>query len=137
MIDDKLAQEVKDEEDRNFSSGGKVYIDTEGFDTIGYGTKLPLSEAECDALMRMRLKPTVDQVDVYFNYLKIDDVAWNILYGMAYQMGITGLSKFKNMLIALQEQDYQTAASEMRDSRWYNQTKNRAERLASRMEGIV
>ena len=33
--------------------------------------------------------------------------------------------------------NYAKAAEEMRDSRWYNQVYNRAERLAKRMEAIT
>jgi lysozyme len=57
---------------------------------------------------------------------------------MVFQLGETGVSKFKNMWKAL-EQDppaYSVAASEMLDSRWAKQTPNRANGLANLMKGI-
>ncbi len=56
---------------------------------------------------------------------------------MVFQLGETGVSKFKNMLKALKEgPDYQTAAIEMLDSRWAKQTPNRAEAMSSEMAAL-
>ena len=46
------------------------------------------------------------------------------------------LSKFKKHNAALQCGDWKTAAVEGRDSRWYKQVTNRAERLMSRLEEV-
>ena len=48
----------------------------------------------------------------------------------------TRLSKFKNHNAALASGDWKTAAVEGRDSRWYQQVTNRAERLMSRLENV-
>ena len=55
---------------------------------------------------------------------------------MMFNMGRTRLSKFKNHNAALQCGDWKTAAAEGRDSRWYKQVTNRAERLMSRLEEV-
>ena len=52
---------------------------------------------------------------------------------MIFQMGFTGVSKFKNMIKALQNHDYKQASIEMLDSRWAKQTPNRAKELSSHM----
>ena len=49
---------------------------------------------------------------------------------MAYQMGVTGLSKFKNMLTAVELGDFDEAANQALDSRWARQTPERATRHA-------
>lgn len=59
--------------------------------------------------------------------------AQSILVEMCFQMGRTGVSKFKKMLAALDVCDFPLAASEMLDSRWAKQTPFRAQRAAERM----
>ena len=59
-----------------------------------------------------------------------------IIANMMFNMGRTRLSKFKKHNTALQNGDWKTAAAEGRDSRWYKQVTNRAERLMSRLEEV-
>ena len=51
-------------------------------------------------------------------------------------MGRTRLSKFKKHNAALVSGDWKEAAVEGRDSKWYRQVTNRAERLMSRLEEV-
>ncbi len=55
---------------------------------------------------------------------------------MMFNMCRTRLSKFKNHNAALVAGDWAEAAKEGRDSRWYRQVTNRAERLMSRLEEV-
>jgi len=57
----------------------------------------------------------------------------NVLTEMVFQLGVTGVSNFRNMRGAIEDRDYKKAAVEMLDSRWRKQTPNRAEYLAARM----
>ena len=59
-----------------------------------------------------------------------------ILINMCFNLGRTRLSKFKKTIAAIEAGDYETAAVEMRDSKWYRQVTKRAERLATRMEMV-
>ena len=59
-----------------------------------------------------------------------------IVANMMFNMGLTRLSKFKKHNTALQSGDWKEAAIEGRDSRWYKQETNRAERLMSRLEAV-
>ena len=52
---------------------------------------------------------------------------------MSFQLGRPTLSKFKNMIAAVNNNDYQEMANQMEDSRWYKQTPNRAQRLIDRV----
>jgi len=64
------------------------------------------------------------------------DEVQQILVNMMFNMGRTRLSKFKKFNAALEAGDWKTAAVEGRDSLWYRQVTNRAERLMSRMEAV-
>jgi|SRR6185369_14073361 len=55
----------------------------------------------------------------------------DVIYEMAFQLGINGLMQFKNMLNALQSGNWDKAAHEMLDSAWHKQTPDRCEELAN------
>ena len=57
-----------------------------------------------------------------------------ILVNMMFDMGRTRLSKFRKMNAHLLCEEWAAAAIEGRDSLWYRQVTNRAERLMSRLE---
>jgi len=52
-------------------------------------------------------------------------------------MGRPRLSGFKKFNAAIEAGDWTEAAKEGRDSRWYNQVTNRAERLMVRLENLA
>ena len=115
---------------------GDMYFDTEGFATIGFGTKLPINKDEGRLLLEFRLNKIKREVDEALSHLQIEDDAWDVLYLMAYQLGVGGLLKFKKMINALERQDYQEASKEMMRSMWAIQTPNRAERMAEMMKEV-
>ena len=59
-----------------------------------------------------------------------------VIANMMFNMGLTRLSKFRKHNAALQCGDWPVAAVEGRDSRWYKQVTNRAERLMGRLEAL-
>jgi lysozyme len=59
-----------------------------------------------------------------------------VVANMMFNMGLTRLSKFRKHNAALQCGDWKEAAVEGRDSRWYRQVTNRAERLMLRLEAL-
>ena len=59
-----------------------------------------------------------------------------ILANMMFNMGRPRLAQFKNMNKHLSAGDWKSAAIEGRDSRWYDQVTNRAERLMERLEQV-
>lgn len=60
-----------------------------------------------------------------------------ILVNMMFNMGRPRLSKFKKMNAHLYHGDWVNAAKEGRDSNWYRQVTNRAERLMTRLETVA
>lgn len=129
-----LIENIKESE--GFS--GTVYKDTLGFDTVGYGTKLPLSEQEALLILEYRLKAKIkelEQKEPFLNKLPLEKQ--EILAEMAYQMGVSGVLKFKKMWVALKRFDYKEASKQMLDSTWAVQTPNRAKKLAEMMRGAL
>lgn len=59
-----------------------------------------------------------------------------ILINMMFNLGRVRLAKFVKMRAALMKRDWRKAAEEGRDSLWYRQVTNRAERLMSRLERV-
>ena len=127
-----LIDDIKQEE----GFKGIVYKCTEGFDTIGYGTRLPLSEKEAEMILEYRLNILKGNLSSSLHMLDIDKKAWDILYNMVYQMGVKGVLNFKNMIKALEAKDYKRAGDEMLDSKWAKQTPARANRLSKAMKDI-
>jgi lysozyme len=127
-----LVEDIKQEE----GFKGTVYKCTEGFDTIGFGTRLPLSKEESELILEYRLKIMKSQLTGYLYNLDIKQEAWDILFNMAYQLGVRGVLNFKKMIKALEKQDYKTASKEGLDSLWAKQTPNRAKRLMDRLSQL-
>ena len=127
-----LIEDIKQEE--GFS--GTVYRCTEGFDTVGYGSRMPITKEEAELLLEHRLKAMKAQLTSYLYDLDIKPEAWDILFNMAYQLGVKGVLNFKNMIKALKDNDYKEASIQMLDSLWAKQTPNRAKRLSDRMSKL-
>ena len=66
----------------------------------------------------------------------LPDEVQQILVNMMFNMGRPRLSGFKKFNAAIAAGDWEEAAKEGRDSRWYNQVTNRAERLMKRLENV-
>jgi lysozyme len=131
-----LIEHIKEEE----GFRGTPYKDTLGYLTIGYGTKLPLDEAEAELLLIHRLKKMQKQlhrrITELYGEVQLPDKVWEILYHMSYQLGVQGVMNFKKMLRAIVNGNYIEASREMLDSKWALQTPNRAERLSTMMGNI-
>jgi lysozyme len=69
--------------------------------------------------------------------MDIHPLAFSVVVEMVSQMGIEGVSQFKNFINALEKGDYQKAAQEMRDSRWGKQTPKIADTLANKMSSAT
>ena len=125
----------------------KVYLDTLGKRTVGVGHLCVEDFWEDDKEYEEKFLLTILEHDLKTaikasqrlcsNCPDIDDLAKEIIIEMVFQLGETGVSKFKNMWKALKEgPDYQTAASEMLDSRWAKQTPNRAKAMSAEMAAL-
>ena len=71
-------------------------------------------------------KKILDNIDIH-------PLAFSVVVEMVSQMGIDGVSQFKNFINALEKGDYQKAAEEMKNSKWGKQTPKIANTLAKKM----
>ena len=112
----------------------KPYFDSLGIGTIGYGFTY-LKKEECNKILDNRLKECVGLIEGYLSNerISLDDFRVAILVEMTFQLGFKGVLAFKKMWRAIRDMDYETAAAEMKDSRWFKQTPVRAGNLADKM----
>ena len=138
---DKLSDELREAVKLSEGYRARVYKDTLGIDTIGYGfaiKDLELDEDICDMILDKKLNKLIKDVDNKFSFM--DDIAveaQDVVYEMCYQLGINGFSKFKKTIAYLRDENYKMAAIEMLDSRWAKQTPNRAKRLSNIIKDLT
>ena len=119
-----------------------AYEDHLGFLTIGVGRLIDerrgggLSEDEATYLLGNDIDRVISSLETKFPRLnQYPERIQEALCQMAFQLGITGLMQFKNMIAALEEGDYWGAADAALNSRWAQQTPNRANEIAGMIRG--
>jgi len=133
-----LKNEIKKEEGYRL----EVYIDTEGFPTGGYGhkiidgEKIPTTKEGWEELFEKDFSRACEGAMNICGDWNIKDEAKAIIIHMVYQMGEAGVRKFKRALSHLKKAEYKYYAGEMMNSRWANQTPNRAKRLSDHMANL-
>ena len=143
---DRLREELKIDEGCKY----EVYLDHLGLPTFGIGHLItkddpeyqmgmgtPVDEIRVNEVFEQDINVTIGECRRLFDdWDKLPEEVQLITANMMFNMGLTRLSKFKNHNAALASGDWKTAAVEGRDSRWYNQVTNRAERLMTRLENV-
>ena len=66
-----------------------------------------------------------------------ENIVKEVCIEMAFQLGLKKLMMFKKFQKKIMEKDWNGAIEEMRDSRWYNQTPNRATALMKKMRKLI
>jgi lysozyme len=144
MANDKLLESVKKHEGfRN-----KVYLDSLGKRTVGYGHLCvedkwvdgwTYSQVELEDLLEKDLQSAIDQANDMCKDIDLHEDAKNTIIEMIFQLGGSGVKKFRNMWSALREAppNYVVASLEMLDSKWAKQTPNRAKEMSDHMKGCV
>ena len=119
---------------------GIVYKDSLGIDTIGYGfaiKDLELDEDVCEIILKRKLNTLTDIVLLKFSWFKyMPQEIKDIVIEMCYQLGVTGVSKFKKTIAYLQNKQWEEASVEMLDSLWAKQTPNRAKEMSKRVKKL-
>jgi lysozyme len=127
----------------------KVYLDTLGKRTVGVGHLCVEDfweddkEYEESFLMEILQKDLQEAIRGAKELMDehgcadIDERAEEIIIEMVFQLGRTGVKKFRNMWKALSEHNYIGASFEMLDSKWAKQTPNRAKDMADQMKACV
>ena len=129
----------------------EIYLDHLGYPTVGIGHLILESDYEygkevgtlicverCQELFMHDLDTSINECVALYGdkWESFPGEVQEILVNMMFNMGRTRLSKFKNFNSALNAGDWKEAAVEGRDSLWYRQVTNRAERLMDRMENV-
>jgi|SRR5210317_778615 len=141
----KLQDEIADDEGVIYETyhcslghltGGIGHLITE-WDTEYYdqpvGTKVP--NEQVNDWFEKDIAVTIEDCKIIFEeFDSLPQEAQLVIANMCFQLGRPRLSKFKNFIAAVKDQDWDRAADEMKDSRWYKQTTARAERLISRIQ---
>ena len=118
------------------------YTDTLGYLTGGVGHRImpgeevPTTKEGWMELFDKDFNKAWDFMETFcdeHSLRSISDTAKEVLCEMIYQIGFTGVSKFKMMIKALQNRLYSEAAIQMLDSRWAKQTPSRAKELSEHM----
>ena len=129
----------------------EIYRDHLGYPTFGVGHLITksdpeygfpvgttISEERVAQAFEADLDVSLRECGVLYghSWSNFPDEVKEILVNMMFNLGRPRLSKFKKMNGHLEMGDWKNAAVEGRDSRWYRQVGNRAERLMTRLENV-
>ena len=135
-------QEVKERIKTHEGYRNKVYEDTLGKRTVGYGhlcvedfweDDKEYDQTYLNEIFEKDFENALYNSRTLISNRNINHIAQGVICEMVFQLGIGNVSKFKKMWLALDSEDYVEASKQMLDSRWYKQTKSRCESLASMM----
>ena len=129
----------------------EIYIDHLGYPTFGVGHLVlesdpehgqevgtPVEEERVKECFEKDLDTAISECVALYGegFTGWPGEVQEIVVNMMFNMGRTRLSGFKNFRKGLEANDWKEAAKEGRDSKWYRQVTNRAERLMSRLEQV-
>ena len=143
---EKLQEELEIDEGCKY----EIYLDHLGYPTFGIGHLITEDDPEYgwevgtsidtyrvhEAFEDDVQSVLTDCEKLYVQWEHLPEEVKLIIANMMFNMGYTRLSKFKGMKRGVDARDWNAAADEMVDSRWYNQVTNRANRLVERMRSI-
>ena len=115
----------------------KVYLCSEGYETIGVGRNISdsgigLSDDEIAYLLANDIARCEKEIAERFDWFDdLDPVRQDALVDMSFNLGISRLAQFQNMIAALAEERFDDAATEALDSRWAKQVGQRAQTVAA------
>lgn len=128
----------------------KIYNDHLGYPTFGIGHLIrdddpehgepldtPVSEERVNEAFDADVEIVLTDCKIlYDDFDDLPEDCQEIIANMVFNMGRPRLSKFKGMKAGVDARDWNRAADEMVDSRWYRQVGARAERLVERMRDM-
>ena len=143
---DQLREELTEDEGCKY----EIYLDHLGYPTFGIGHLVRESDPEhgeeigtsvSEDRVIEAFESDIETVlsdceTLYPNFNSLPEEAQLIIANMMFNLGYPRLSKFKGMKRGVDSEDWNAAADEMVDSRWYKQVTNRANRLVERMRSI-
>jgi lysozyme len=127
---DALGQDLAEDEGERLT----MYRCSEGFQTIGIGHNMdtrPISKRASRLIFEDDVQDCLRDLDRAVPWWRsLSEGRQRALANLTFNMGISRLLGFKNMLAALHRGDYKRAALECLDSKWAKQVqKSRIERI--------
>ena len=113
-----------------------IYECSNGFNTIGVGRNIQtngINEDEAFLMLDNDIKNSAAELESFSWWEDLDQVRKDCLINMVFNLGMPTFKKFKGMISAIENKNFELASLEMLDSRWANQVKNRAKELAEQM----
>ena len=143
---DLLREELKTDEGVKY----EVYLDHLGLPTCGIGHLIKdtdpeqgleigtaISEERVNELFDEDIQVTLQECRyLYEDFDDLPEEAQRIIANMMFNLGRPRLSRFLKMKQHVDNRDFISASEEMKNSKWYRQVTNRAERLCQRMKDI-
>ena len=128
----------------------EVYKDHLGYPTFGVGHLVrdddpeygmpvgtPVTEERVAEVFEQDIETVLeDCCKLYSDFDDLPEEVQRIVANMMFNLGYPRLSAFRGMRAGVNARDWDKAADEMVDSRWYTQVPNRAKRLVSRMRSV-
>jgi len=144
---DQLRMELEYDEGCKY----EIYLDHLDLPTFGIGHLVTVDDPEYDqpvgtAVSEERVKEVFEQdvqitigecKKLYDDWDDLPEEVQLIIANMMFNMGRPRLSAFKGMKRGVDARDWNAAADEMVDSKWYQQVTNRAQRLVDRMRNVA
>ena len=115
-----------------------AYECSEGRLTIGYGTMIEngghgIPEPIAEALLTDYVNVIYAQMSRHRWFTDLNQARQQCIVEMCYQLGVEGVSEFKNMISSLKAENWLAAAEHALDSLWAKQTPARAAEIARRL----
>tara|TARA_A100001515_G_C4581794_1_gene213166 strand:- start:1294 stop:1734 length:441 start_codon:yes stop_codon:yes gene_type:complete len=143
---EQLRLELEDDEGIKY----EIYNDHLGYPTFGVGHLVresdpehgmpvgtPIDEARVAEAFEQDVETVLeDCCRLYSDFDELPEEVQRIVANMMFNLGYPRLSAFRGMKAGVDARDWDKAADEMVDSRWYSQVPNRAERLVNRMRSV-
>ena len=145
---EELKEHIKFEEGVKLNDNGEhiLYNDSLGYKTLGIGHLVKATDPEnemevgtvvsqerVDECFEADLYVAINDMEKFTEDMNVDENVKECVTHMVFQLGLPRLNKFKNFKQALLDGDIRSAQAEMKDSLWYRQTTNRAERLIEKL----
>lgn len=144
---DKLREELKIDEGVKY----EIYLDHLSLPTCGVGhlikdtdpeSGLPvgtvIEEERVNELFDEDIQVTIQECKYLYNdFDDLPEEAQRIIANMMFNLGRPRLSRFLKMKQHVDNRDFVSASKEMKNSKWYRQVTNRAQRLCDRMANIT
>ena len=112
----------------------EVYLDTNGYLTVGVGHQLAIGSKIPQEAVEAIFRADYQEVVEGYNSLglTLDNDRRGVVINMLFQMGLTRFKGFKRFITRLREKDWAWAAYEMWDSKW--RRKERSKRALELIE---